>query len=82
MLFRKAILVMSLSVGQSALAAGEAEMMSTCNSYAAHHLHVSTSYIATLKYESQWGDGTHAVNGSTIFGKHSSALSMEQARAS
>ena len=68
-IFKTAVLVVSVSAGQSAFAASEAEMMSTCNSYAAHHLHVSTSDIAALKYEGQRVDGTHAVNGSTTFGE-------------
>lgn len=66
---KTAVLLLSVSVGQSAFAASEAEMMSTCNSYAAHHLHVSTSDIANLKYEGQRVDGTHAVNGSTTYGE-------------
>ena len=68
-IFKTAVLVVSVSAGQSAFAASEAEMMSTCNSYAAHHLHVSTSDIAALKYKGQRVDGTHAVNGSTTFGE-------------
>lgn len=58
-----------LGAGQAALAADEAQMMTKCNSYAAHHLHVSTSDIATLSYEGQRVDGTHAVNGSATNGQ-------------
>lgn len=57
-------------VGGPALAADEAQMMSMCNTYAAHHLHVSTSDIATLTYEGQRTDGTHAVNGQTSAGQN------------
>lgn len=64
-----ALTVLAIGAGQTAVAQSEAEMMSTCNSYAAHHLHVSTSDIATLKYEGQRVDGTHAVNGSTTYGE-------------
>lgn len=49
---------------QPALAADQAQMMTTCNSYAAQHLHVSPSDIVDLEYEGQRTDGTHAVNGS------------------
>jgi hypothetical protein len=52
-----------------ALAANESQMMSMCNTYAARHLHVSTSDIASVKYEGQRSDGTHAVNGSTTSGQ-------------
>ena len=44
-------------------------MMSACNTYAAHHLHVSPSEIASLSYEGQRVDGTHAVNGSATSGQ-------------
>lgn len=54
---------------QSAFAADEATMMSHCNRYAAHHLHVSTSDIATVKYEGQRTDGTFAINGETTAGQ-------------
>ena len=67
--FNTAFLVVSVGVGQSAYAASEAEMMSTCNTDAAHHLHVSTSDIAALKYEGQRVDGTHAINSSATFGE-------------
>lgn len=60
---------LAIGLGQTALAASEAEMMTKCNSYAAHHLHVSTSDIANLSYEGQRVDGTHAVNGSTTSGQ-------------
>ena len=52
-----------------AQAADESQMMSKCNRYAAHHLHLSTSDIADLSYEGQRVDGTHAVNGSTSQGQ-------------
>lgn len=51
------------------VAADEAQMMSACNTYAARHLHVSTSEIASLSYEGQRTDGTHAVNGSATNGQ-------------
>lgn len=51
------------------LAADEAAMMAYCNTYAAERLHVSTSDIASLKYEGQRTDGTHAVNGNTTSGQ-------------
>jgi hypothetical protein len=59
----------ALGGGQSSLAADEAQMMSKCNTYAARHLGVSTSDIATLTYEGQRTDGTHAVNGATTSGQ-------------
>lgn len=52
-----------------AFAADQSQMMSMCNTYAAHHLHVSTSDIAEVKYEGQRTDGTHAVNGSATNGQ-------------
>lgn len=55
--------------GQAAKAADQSQMMSLCNTYAAHHLHVSTSDIATVTYEGQRTDGTHAVNGQTTSGQ-------------
>lgn len=55
--------------GVPAHAADESDMMSKCNRYAAHHLHVSTSDIADLKYEGTRTDGTHAVNGTTSAGQ-------------
>lgn len=61
--------VFVVGTAQTALAADQSKMMSMCNSYAAHHLHVSTSDIATLSYEGQRVDGTHAVNGSTTSGQ-------------
>jgi hypothetical protein len=61
--------VVALGAGQSATAADQSQMMSNCNSYAAHHLHVSTSDIASLSYQGQRVDGTHAVNGSTTSGQ-------------
>ena len=54
------------SVGQ---AADQSQMMAMCNTYAAHHLHVSTSDIAEVKYEGQRTDGTHAVNGTATNGQ-------------
>jgi hypothetical protein len=45
------------------------QMMAKCNTYAAHHLRVSTSDIAEVKYEGQRTDGTHAVNGTTTSGQ-------------
>lgn len=50
-------------------AADDAQMMTTCNTYAAQHLGLSTSDIANLSYEGQRVDGTHAVNGSTTRGQ-------------
>ncbi|MDK3074299.1 hypothetical protein QO034_14400 [Sedimentitalea sp. JM2-8] len=64
-----ATLSLGLATGSGALAADEAEMMTMCNSYAAHHLHLSTSDIASLSYEGQRTDGTHAVNGETSSGQ-------------
>jgi proteasome lid subunit RPN8/RPN11 len=64
-----AITMVAFGVAQTAQAADEAQMMSNCNSYAAHHLHVSPSDIANLSYEGQRVDGTHAVNGSTTSGQ-------------
>ena len=52
-----------------AMAADESQMMSMCNTYAAHHLHMSTSEIAELSYQGQRTDGTHAVNGSATNGQ-------------
>lgn len=62
-------LVGGLAAAAPALAADEAEMMSLCNTYAAHHLHLSTMDIAELSYEGQRVDGTHAVNGTTTAGQ-------------
>jgi hypothetical protein len=53
----------------SQAAANQSSMMATCNTYAAHHLHVSTSDIAEVKYEGQRTDGTHAVNGTATNGQ-------------
>lgn len=53
----------------AAFAADEAQMMMSCNTYAAKHLSVSTSDIAELSYQGQRTDGTHAVNGSTTRGQ-------------
>lgn len=64
-----AIAFLTIAAAQSAFAADQSQMMTTCNSYAAHHLHVSTSDIATLTYEGQRVDGTHAVNGNTTSGQ-------------
>jgi hypothetical protein len=63
------ITLIGASMGQMASAADDAQMMSKCNRYAAHHLHLSTSDIADLKYEGQRTDGTHAVNGTTTAGQ-------------
>jgi proteasome lid subunit RPN8/RPN11 len=52
-----------------AFAADQSRMMSVCNTYAARHLHVSTSDIVDVKYEGQRTDGTHAVNGSAANGQ-------------
>lgn len=60
---------MVLVAGASAWAADEAQMMTTCNTYAARHLHVSPSDILSLSYEGQRTDGTHAVNGSAANGQ-------------
>lgn len=65
-----ALVAAGILMGQAAFAADEAQMMTMCNSYAAHHLHVSTSDIATLSYEGQRTDGTHAVNGETTSGQN------------
>ncbi|MEW9807849.1 hypothetical protein ABUE31_17815 [Mesorhizobium sp. ZMM04-5] len=61
--------VASAGTTAPAYAADEAQMMSMCNTYAAHHLHLSTSDIADLKYEGTRTDGTHPVNGSTTDGR-------------
>jgi histidinol dehydrogenase len=63
------IAVIALAVGQTAFAQDQSQMMSMCNDYAAHHLHVTASDIATLSYEGQRVDGTHAVNGNTTSGQ-------------
>ena len=52
-----------------ALAADPSQMMMTCNTYAARHLHVTPSDILDLKYEGQRTDGTHAVNGTARNGQ-------------
>lgn len=62
------MIVATWSTGSQA-AADESQMMSMCNTYAAHHLHISTSDIAEVKYEGQRTDGTHAVNGSATNGQ-------------
>lgn len=54
---------------QPAVAADQSQMMTTCNTYAAKHLHVTTSDILDLKYEGQRTDGTHAVNGTARNGQ-------------
>lgn len=61
------MIVATWSTGSQA--ADQSQMMSMCNTYAAHHLHVSTSDIAEVKYEGQRTDGTHAVNGSATNGQ-------------
>jgi hypothetical protein len=63
-----AITFAGVGYGMPAFAFDEAQVMSMCNTYAAHHLHVSTSAIADLKYEGQRSDGTRVVNGSTTDG--------------
>jgi hypothetical protein len=70
MISRAALLSLGLVAGSGALAANDSQMMSMCNTYAAHHLHVSTSDIASLSYEGQRTDGTHAVNGETTSGQN------------
>jgi hypothetical protein len=52
-----------------ALAADPSQMMMTCNTYAARHLHVTPSDILDVKYEGQRTDGTHAVNGTARNGQ-------------
>lgn len=64
-----ATFVLAVGTVQTVQAADQAQMMTKCNSYAAHHLHISTSDIANLSYEGQRVDGTHAVNGSTTLGQ-------------
>jgi len=64
-----ALALATWAIGQNAYAADESQMMSTCNTYAARHLGVSTSDIATLTYEGQRTDGTNAVNGETTSGQ-------------
>jgi hypothetical protein len=63
------VALLGLGVSQPALAADEAQMMTTCNTYAARHLGVSASDIVDLKYQGQRTDGTHAVNGSAANGQ-------------
>lgn len=62
-------LIMPFCSISSQAAADQSSMMAMCNTYAAHHLHVSTSDIAEVKYEGQRTDGTHAVNGSATNGQ-------------
>jgi hypothetical protein len=57
------------SAGQMAMAADQSQMMMTCNTYAARHLHVTESDIVDLSYEGQRTDGTHAVNGTARNGQ-------------
>ncbi|MEZ5811377.1 MAG: hypothetical protein R3D45_08175 [Rhizobiaceae bacterium] len=64
-----AVAICAVAGCHQAMAADEAQMMSTCNTYAARHLGVSTSDIATVTYEGQRTDGTHAVNGETTSGQ-------------
>ncbi|WP_108263617.1 hypothetical protein [Mangrovicoccus ximenensis] len=66
---RSALVLLALQAAQPAAAADEAQMMSLCNTYAAHHLGLSTSDIATVTYQGQRTDGTHAVNGGTTSGQ-------------
>lgn len=58
----------SFATPAAATDASDSEMMAHCNTFAAKHLGVSTSDIATVKYEGQRTDGTHAVNGETTTG--------------
>jgi hypothetical protein len=62
-------LTIPLCSPSSQAAADPSTMMMMCNTYAAHHLHVSTSDIADVKYEGQRTDGTHAVNGTATNGQ-------------
>lgn len=64
-----AALLLPFCSANSHAAADETSMMVKCNTYAAHHLHVSTSDIAEVKYEGQRTDGTHAVNGTATNGQ-------------
>lgn len=64
-----ALSLMALNSVTPVMAADEAEMMMTCNTYAARHLGVSTSDILTVTYEGQRTDGTHAVNGDAANGQ-------------
>ncbi len=68
---KSAIVALWVLAGASApaSAADEATMMSMCNTYAAHHLHVTTSDILDLKYEGTRTDGTHPVNGTASNGQ-------------
>ena len=50
-------------------AADESSMMVTRNTCAAHHLHVSTSDIAEVKYEVRRRYGRYAVNGASTNGQ-------------
>jgi hypothetical protein len=74
-LSRKVLLEASVSVvilsssGQMAMAADQSQMMMTCNTYAARHLHVTESDITDLSYEGQRTDGTHAINGTARNGQ-------------
>ncbi len=68
--FASVTVVLALFAGsESVHAADQAQMMTTCNTYAARHLGLSTSDIAELTYQGQRVDGTHAVNGSTTRGQ-------------
>lgn len=64
-----AAIVILFCPAHAVYAADESQMMSMCNTYAAHHLHISTSDIATVSYEGQRVDGTHAINGNTTSGQ-------------
>lgn len=73
---KKITCLISLATAAAALmmvapvhAADQSQMMSTCNTYAARHLGLTTSDIADLSYQGQRVDGTHAVNGSTTRGQ-------------
>jgi hypothetical protein len=60
---------MALGSASSVLAADPSQMMTMCNTYAAKHLHVSTSDILSVEYEGKRTDGTHAVNGTAANGQ-------------
>ncbi len=66
-----ALVGMALGGGQAVFAqdADDAQMMTHCNTYAAKHLNVSTSDIATLRYDGTYPDGKHGVYGETSTGQ-------------
>ncbi|MAQ85220.1 MAG: hypothetical protein CMH12_18500 [Maritimibacter sp.] len=69
LLTAQAFAVVTTLAASPALAANEAEMMSTCNLYAAHHLHLDPSQITEVTFQGRRTDGTYAVNGSTSEGQ-------------